>query len=536
VPVEPASPLESLTEALVGTTDQLLAMYDIASLHTDTLDEGESVDHLLAKAQILLRADALRWDPGSGPGAESAVEGVEGVEGVDAAPLLDTAEVNAAGRTVTAVEVVDPDGGTATLTARRLATPFTTGDTKLLSAIAHLAMSAQHTARLHAEAVAQAVVAHEHTLASQLAQRALPVTEGPGRPTVPGVDWFARTEPARLAGGDLFAFKLIDTTFHFAVGDVSGKGLPAAIMMSNIINSVQASFEQHGADGPIAVFEGTEHFMHDPLSNANMFVTLLVGTYDTERHLLSLVNAGHSPVHFVRDHVVKPVPASHPPIGVIAGMPCVQLEFHVQPGDRFVAASDGFPEQTDDTGAMFGDDRFTKALADPAGARDFGRGLFDTIHRFAGAVPQSDDLTLFILDFGASSMSELKVASNYEALRAIGPWLDGILEPFDETTRTIMQQRMELAMQELATNSIDHAESGEGGLTLRSDVNSTSVVIELSDLGKPVDIATIPEPDLAEPQIGGYGMMIAEQLTDDLGYERVDRRNVWTVRFDLPQT
>jgi anti-sigma regulatory factor (Ser/Thr protein kinase) len=185
---------------------------------------------------------------------------------------------------------------------------------------------------------------------------------------------------------------------------------------------------------------------------------------------------------------------------------------------------------------MFGDARFTKALADPAAAHDFGLSLFDTIYSFAGAVPQSDDLTLFILDFEATSMNDLRVASNYEALRAIGPWLDGILEPFDETTRTIMQQRMELAIQELATNSIDHAESGEGGLTLRSDVNSTSVVIELSDLGKPVDIATIPEPDFAEPQVRGYGMMIAEQLTDDLGYERVDQRNVWTVRFDLPQT
>jgi serine phosphatase RsbU (regulator of sigma subunit)/anti-sigma regulatory factor (Ser/Thr protein kinase) len=530
VPAEQASPLESLTEALVDATDQLLAMYDIASLRTDTLDEGESVDQILAKAQILLRADALRWDPGSGPGAESAAEGV------DAAPLLDTAEVNAAGRSVTAVEVADPDGGTATLTAQRLATPFTTGDTKLLSAVAHLAMSAQHTARLHAEAVAQAVVAHEHTLASQLAQKALPVTQGPGRPAVPGVDWFARTEPARLAGGDLFTFKMIDTIFHFAVGDVSGKGLPAAVMMSNVINSAQASFKQHGADGPIAVFDGIEHFMHDPLSNANMFVTLLVGTYDTERQLLSLVNAGHSPVHFVRDRAVKPVPASRPPIGVIAGLPCAQLDFHVRPGDRFVAASDGFPEQTDDTGAMFGDDRFAEALAEPSAALDFGLRLFDTIRSFAGAVPQSDDLTLFILDFGATSMSDLRVASNYEALRAIGPWLGGILEPFDETTRTVMQQRMELAMQELATNSIDHAESGEAGLTLRANVDSTSVVIELSDLGKPVDVAAIPKPDLAEPQIRGYGMMIVEQLTDHLGYERVDQRNVWTARFDLPQT
>ena len=134
--------MESLTEALVDANDQLLAMYDMASLCTDTLDEAESVDHILNKARVLLRADALRWDPGVGPGAETGpIELVESERAV------------ADGRVVAAVQVADPDGGTATLTARRNAAAFTTGDPKLLSAVAHLAMSAQHTARLHYEAV-----------------------------------------------------------------------------------------------------------------------------------------------------------------------------------------------------------------------------------------------------------------------------------------------------------------------------------------------------------------------------------------------
>lgn len=118
-------------------------------------------------------------------------------------------------------------------------------------------------------------------------------------------------------------------------------------------------------------------------------------------------------------------------------------------------------------------------------------------------------------------MSELVVESDYEALRAIGPWLAGVLEMFDETTRTILLQRIELAVQELATNSIDHAKSGEAGITLRADIVGDSVVVELSDRGVAVDLDAIPEPDHDEPQVRGYGMMIVEQLADELGYERI---------------
>ena len=175
------------------------------------------------------------------------------------------------------------------------------------------------------------------------------------------------------------------------------------MMMSNVINAAQSSFKQVGEQGPVAVFEGIDRFMHDALSNADMFVTLLVGAFDTQRRRLSLVNAGHSPVHFVHDGNVEPLPASRPPIGVIAGLPCERLDLDVDPGDRFVAASDGFPEQADDAGVMFGDERFAAALVADAHARDFGPGLFDAIRAFAGDAAQSDDRTLFVLDFGAAS-------------------------------------------------------------------------------------------------------------------------------------
>lgn len=378
-PAPQTSPVESLTQALIDANDQLLALYDMTTLRTDTLDEGQSVEQILCKAKSLLRADDMRL--------------VSGTDSTDSTDSTGTAD----DRGMASIRVSDPSGDAATLLARRSDEPFSTGDGKLLTAVAHLAMHARHTARMHAVAVEQAIVAHEHTMASELVQMALPKD----RPDVPGAGLFAHTEPARTAGGDLFTFSLVDRTFHFVVGDVSGKGLPAAILMSSVINAATRSFTRYGADGPVAVLDGIDALVYDSLSDADMFVTLIAGRFDADTRVLSLANAGHSPVHFVRDGHVEPLAATRPPIGVLPGLTCERLDIAVEPSDRFIAASDGFPEQVDESGTMFGEARFAASLLRAADhATSFGDGLFAEIEQFAGAAAPSDDRTLFVLDFG----------------------------------------------------------------------------------------------------------------------------------------
>ena len=379
MPIDADSPLDSLTEALVDANDQLLALYDMAALRTDSLDEAESVEQVLRTARKTLRADEIVL--------------VSNDTGAD----TDHADH----RFATSVHVEDPAGESARVIARRDTAPFTTGDTKLLTAVANLAMRAKHTARMHAAAVEQAIVAHEHDIASTLAQRTLPND----RPATPTATLFARSDPARTAGGDLFAFSQIGSTLHFVVGDVSGKGLPAAIMMGNVINAAKGCFTHSGHEGPVAVLDGIDSWVYDALSEASLFVTLLAGQFDSETQVLSLANAGHSPVHFVRDGTATALPASRPPIGVLQGMQCERISFVVGAGDRLVVASDGFPEQEDESGEMFGEARFEAELAlAHSGADEFGERLFTLIERFAGQAPQSDDRTLFVLDFeGAAS-------------------------------------------------------------------------------------------------------------------------------------
>ena len=130
-------------------------------------------------------------------------------------------------------------------------------------------------------------------------------------------------------------------------------------------------------------------------------------------------------------------------------------------------------------------------------------------------------------------MSDLVVANDHEALRTIGPWVADVLESIDAPTRTVLQPRVELAVHELASNSVDHSNSPDDSFMLHADLDTESLRVVLIDRGDPVDLSTIPEPDLDQPQIRGYGMMIVEQLVTRLDYRRVDHRNVWTATFDI---
>ena len=130
-------------------------------------------------------------------------------------------------------------------------------------------------------------------------------------------------------------------------------------------------------------------------------------------------------------------------------------------------------------------------------------------------------------------MSELVVSSTHEGLRAIGPWLNTVLEALDDTVKLALQTRAELAVHELATNVVDHSHSPDDSFVMVAHLTDTSLQVTLTDNGLPVDVAAIPEPDIDAPQVRGYGMMIVRQLVSDLDYERVDQHNIWTATFDI---
>ena len=373
------SEVESLAAALIDANDQLLALYELATLSTNTLDRESCVAPILERAGRILGTSSLRF------------------EEADAFTDREIAETNQHEQATT---VTTADGRSGTVIATR-EEPFGTADTKLLRAVGHIVLGAVQTAELHEEALDQALVAKEHDAAAELAQMVLPTRQ----PLVDGLDVFARSDPARLAGGDLYAFVQDGQVLSFVVGDVSGKGLPAAMVMTMMVTSATAALGSHG-DDPVAALHAIDSSVYDYLNKSGLFCTLLAGTVDASTGEFSIANAGHSPVFVTRttpggDATIESIPATAPPIGVLPLDTTTLRAFSstLEPDEWLVACSDGFTEQTGSDEDMFGEQRLVEAVTrSGTGADELGQLLFSLIDEFADGASQSDDRTLLLIE------------------------------------------------------------------------------------------------------------------------------------------
>ena len=389
-------PTSSLTATLVEANEQLLVLYRLASISVESLNETEAVAAILDQAESLLAADLLVFSV-EGHQLHATNEPLATSAGRrrrhdDEPPPVDVGRAP----NQTSVEVTNGPLN-ATLYAHRDNKTFGTADHKLLTAVASMALGAVQTSRHHHQALEGAVAKRDHDTASELAQLALPTW----RPDLPGVEVYARSDPARAAGGDLFTFAVQGSTLHFVVGDVSGKGLPAALMMTTVISAATAAFQSVGASGPGPVLEAIDDWVHSYLAEAGLFVTLMAGSYDVDSRRLALASAGHGPIFYQDDGRPRSIESVVPPIGVLPLSevgPIRETVIQTRPGSRLVVSSDGFTEQQNLSGQMWGEEKMVNVLADSdLSAADLGTFLFNRLQDHAGAADQTDDRTLLII-------------------------------------------------------------------------------------------------------------------------------------------
>ncbi len=127
---------------------------------------------------------------------------------------------------------------------------------------------------------------------------------------------------------------------------------------------------------------------------------------------------------------------------------------------------------------------------------------------------------------------DLRLDATYLALREIGPWLRCLFDANGWGPDGIGP--IELAIHELATNSVDHANPADGVLNLSAETNDDSLVVLLTDRGREFDESSVTAPDANQPQVRGYGLMIIEQVATSVSYSREDDTNCWTAQFPIP--
>jgi serine phosphatase RsbU (regulator of sigma subunit) len=205
--------------------------------------------------------------------------------------------------------------------------------------------------------------------------------------------------PAREVGGDFFNyFLLTNGTVALLVGDVSGKGVGAALLMANIQASLRTrlSLGQDLASLAQELDRDIESSTPGPV-----YATLFVGIFDPATRLLRCVNAGHNPQYVIRHGGgLERLESTGLPIGLLAGLGYTEQRVQLEAGDLLFFYTDGCVEAEDTSGEMFGMDRLDETLRASAGAVDVLTAVETEITRFRAGVELNDDATMMALRVG----------------------------------------------------------------------------------------------------------------------------------------
>ena len=214
-------------------------------------------------------------------------------------------------------------------------------------------------------------------------------------------DLYATLEPAKEVGGDLYDFFFMDDDhLCFALGDVSDKGVPAAlfmtITMALIRNTAQASFSPAFMMSKI----------NDTLSADNprsMFVTLIIGILNIRTGEILYANGGHNPPILIRDND-RPVfkkKLSGPLVGHMDGLPFKDLTLKMNPGDYLFLYTDGVTEALNSKNEFFSDERLLAEIgnAEEKDAEGITREIRTKVREYTGSAPQSDDIAMMMIRF-----------------------------------------------------------------------------------------------------------------------------------------
>ena len=222
-------------------------------------------------------------------------------------------------------------------------------------------------------------------------------------PPASGYEIFAWQIPCFETAGDLYdAHQLEDGSVLLTVGDVSGKGIGSALLMSHVIASMRALYGE-GLDEGILIDRLHRQILRS--SEPAHYATLFFARLDPRDHRLEYVNAGHNPPFLLcPDGSVHTLDATGQPVGLLDGATFETAEASFEPGSLLFIFSDGITEAMGEDEDFYGEERLVAFLRRNLDRplEEISSELLDDLQSFQGTTPQSDDITLFMVRRAAS--------------------------------------------------------------------------------------------------------------------------------------
>jgi serine phosphatase RsbU (regulator of sigma subunit)/anti-sigma regulatory factor (Ser/Thr protein kinase) len=402
---------------------------------------------------------------------------------------------------------------------------YSADDRKLLDTLAGQAAPAVRVAQLvrqqEAEARERERVEQELRVATLIQQRFLPRK----LPEIKEWNVAAYYRPAREVGGDFYDFfELPGDKLGIVTGDVTDKGVPAALVMATTHSLIRA--EAPRLVSPSKVLERVNDLL-TPDMPPKMFVTCLYAVLEPGSGRLQFANAGHN-LPFVRTQGgVVELRATGMPLGLLPAMTYEEKEATIALGESMLLHSDGLAEAHSPDREMFGFPRVTKVMGDQAHNDKLIEGLLDELDRFTGpGWIQEDDITLVTFarsssEGRSSTIAEFEVPSELGNERLVMDRVTEAVAPLHIEAQRL--ERLKTAVSEAAMNAIEHGNRGVAELPVKVRVSTTpeelSVTIIDQGGGRPIPDAQTPdlEAKLAGAQNPrGWGLFLIKNMVDDL--------------------
>ena len=358
----------------------------------------------------------------------------------------------------------------------------------------------------------------------------------PPYPDRDDIEIFGQLDSAKEVGGDLFDFFIRDEKLFFCIGDVSGKGVPASLVMA-VTRAQFRTVAAHEAMPDRIISELNEAMAEG--NDSNMFVTLFVGALDLPTGRMRYSNAGHdAPILIGSGAGLLPCDANIP-VGVMPGWKFTAQEANIDPGTTIFLYTDGLTEAENIDHKQFQEKRIFEVINKTQNEpKMLIEAMTDAVHDFVGDAEQSDDLTMLALQYNHMQADikyqrSLTLPNDVQAVPKLAEFVDIVCETVGFDMGTAM--KMNLAIEEAVVNVMNYAYPAgvKGTVNIDAKASAEWVKFIISDSGAPFDPTAKAEVDTTlsaeERGIGGLGIHLIRQIMDSINYEREDGRNVLTL-------
>ena len=404
----------------------------------------------------------------------------------------------------------------------------------ILAFIIHRA--AKNITQLQASNLERERIENELNIAKNIQMDMVP-KKFPPFPERDDLNVFGSLVPAKMVGGDLYDFLIRDEKLYFCIGDVSGKGVPAALIMS-AGHTLYRSLASHESNPAHIMQTLNETFAKD--NESNMFVTMFLGVLDLPTGKLRYCNAGHNKPFIIGQGIRELEAKPHLPLGVMDDVIFTPQEEMLKAGDMEFLYTDGLTEAKNKGHEQFGQKR-VEAVLDTFNGRDdipteaLINKMSGQVAAFVGDAEQSDDLTMLAIQYTPKQKNillhnTLTIKNKVSEITKLNAFVKSTTEALH--IESSLANKIKLGIEEAVINVIEYAYPSdiEGDIFIETKADEETIRFIITDSGAEFDPTKVSKADTTlsvdERPIGGLGILLVRNLMDSINYERSEGKNV----------